>query len=68
MRDASSQLDGLVKEWVQQEHVSEVDWGRMRQLEFQDALRRRDTLANRLPEKVFLQCPHFEAHVRISQI
>lgn len=68
MREAVAQLAGLVREWVEaeQSHVPEVDWGRMRQLEFQDVLRKRDTLVQTLPYNPCLQCEDFEVHVRSS--
>ncbi|KAF8592772.1 antiviral helicase [Ramaria rubella] len=64
MRDAIAQLDRLVCEWVQERHahVPEVDWGRMRQLEFQETLGKRDAAALRLPGHACLACPDFEEH------
>ncbi|KAF8510888.1 antiviral helicase [Hysterangium stoloniferum] len=65
MREAISQLNGLVHEWVHEGHIAEADWGRMRQLEFQEALRRRDALVQKLPNSPCLQCPDFESHYHI---
>jgi antiviral helicase SKI2 len=65
MRDAVNQLNTLAQEWVQaeQSHVPEVDWGRMRRLEFQETLRCRDALAQGIQTIPCLSCPDFETHV-----
>lgn len=65
MRDAVNQLNALVREWVQgeQKYVPEVDWGRMRQLEFQESLRSRNTLSQGQQNNPCLHCPDFETHV-----
>lgn len=66
MREAVIQLNALVQEWVQagHTHVPEVEWSRMRQLEFQETLRNRNALAQTLYGNPCLQCPDFESHVR----
>jgi len=64
MREAIAQLDSVIHEWLQGvSEVPEVDWGRMKQLEFQDVLRRRNALAQTLSVKACAQCPDFESHV-----
>jgi antiviral helicase SKI2 len=71
MNDAVSLLRGILDEWTQQDaridqngEIPEVDWGRMRQLEFQEALRSHKALAKRLEGKGCVLCEQFEEHVR----
>ena len=71
MNEAVSLLRGILDEWTQREaridehgEIPEVDWGRMRQLEFQEALRSRVAIAKRLEGKGCVLCQQFEEHVR----
>jgi len=71
MNEAVSLLRGVLDEWTQREaridengEVPEVDWGRMKQLEFQETLRSREALAKRLEGKGCVLCEQFEEHVR----
>jgi antiviral helicase SKI2 len=63
MRDAISQLGDLANEWASCNHVPEVDWARMRSLDFQELLSRRNTLVKRLDYLACVQCEEFEQHV-----
>ncbi|KAF8524040.1 antiviral helicase [Gautieria morchelliformis] len=67
MREAVAQINAVIREWVEAEQslIPEVDWGRMRQLEFQETLRRRDSLAQGLLSKSCLLCPDFDSHYHI---
>jgi len=71
MNEAISLLRGILDEWTRREaridengEMPEVDWGRMRQLEFQEALRSREAIAKRLEGKSCALCEQFEQHVR----
>lgn len=71
MNEAIALLRGVLDEWTQREaridengEIPEVDWGRMRQLEFQEALRTREAIAKRLGGKECVLCERFEEHVR----
>lgn len=64
MREAVASLNELVIEWNDVGQIREVDWGRMRSLDFQENLRARDRLAKELPSKACLLCGDFKDHVR----
>jgi antiviral helicase SKI2 len=71
MNEAVSLLRGILDEWTRREarvdgdaEIPEVDWGRMRQLEFQEALRSREAIGKRLVGKGCVLCEQFEEHVR----
>ena len=57
------ELDKLTEEWLRYETVPEVDWSRIRTLEFQDTLQSRDTRAEDLKDRACLSCPDFAEHV-----
>lgn len=65
MNDIVTQLNDIVSEWqtTRPAQFPEVEWSKMRQLEFQESLRSRDTLAMRLDGKGCVLCEHFEEHV-----
>ena len=63
MTEALEMLKGLVEEWKSQPRLPEIDWSRMRALEFQDTLQSRNVLAQRLSGRACLQCPDFATHV-----
>ena len=70
MNEAASLLRGILDEWTRREaridgngEIPEVDWGRMRQLEFQEALRSREAIAKRLEGKGCVLCEQFGEHV-----
>jgi antiviral helicase SKI2 len=63
MREALALLQGLVNEWSATTALPEVDWARMRALDFQDALRSRNTLVQRLQGRACLLCSDFNDHV-----
>lgn len=63
MRDAISSLKGIGVEWMSTGSLPEIDWSRMRAMEFQELLRSRDTTSKKLGNRC-LSCPHFNEHVR----
>ncbi|KAF9556418.1 antiviral helicase [Agrocybe pediades] len=65
MREAVTSLSVIVEEWSEVGSIPEVDWSRMRSLEFQEILRSRDSLAKNLEGSQCVQCPEFENHYRI---
>lgn len=68
MVDVIARLNEIVHEWVAEESncVPEVDWNRIRQLDFQDTIRKRDALASGLPSMACLTCPNFDEDVKYS--
>ena len=64
MRDSIAQLGALVEEWSSAPEIPEIDWSRMRALEFQEILRERTRLVERSRDSVCLHCPDFGRHVR----
>ncbi|KAF8726156.1 hypothetical protein AX14_008017 [Amanita brunnescens Koide BX004] len=65
MAEALEMLKGLIVEWKSQPRLPEIDWSRLRALEFQDTLQSRNDLAQRLNDRVCLQCPNFTTHYSI---
>ena|SRR6267154_3221432 len=63
MNDTIAQLGVLANEWANINHVPEVDWTRIRSLEFQDRLTRRNTRLKRLEGPACVLCKEFEPHV-----
>lgn len=64
MNEAIAALRPHVNEWMDVGVITEVDWSRVRDLEFQDLLRSRDSLAKHLGDKECLKCPEIAEHVR----
>jgi len=56
-------LQSVVDEFMSTGQIQEVGWNRMRSLEFQEILRSRITLAEKLAHNVCLSCPDFQDHV-----
>lgn len=65
MNGAANTLAELAHEWTQAGKVPEVDWARMRSLEFQDAVRSKDILAKRLDGYTCVHADDFDAKVGI---
>ena len=63
MTNAITQLGDLVNEWVDNNHVPEVDWARIRSIDFQELLNRRNTALKRLEGLGCVLCETFEPHV-----
>ncbi|KAF9245735.1 ATP-dependent RNA helicase [Melanogaster broomeanus] len=60
--EAMAALELVVTDWIAAGTVSEVDWSRMRTLEFQEALRARNEISKRLQEYECTLCEHFDDH------
>lgn len=65
MRDGLAQLSALADEWASAKEIPEIDWSRMRALEFQEILRNRSGLVERSRDSTCLQCPDFGRHYTI---
>lgn len=68
MKQAVSHLDDVVREWISVDQIPEVEWSRMRALEFQEALRSRNELAKQLDGKRCLECTQFKDHVSLINL
>jgi antiviral helicase SKI2 len=66
MREALKSLAEIVEEWVSVGAVPEVEWVRMRSLNFQEVLRTRSELARGLDKHACTLCEKFEHHVGLS--
>ena len=64
MNEGIAALRQHVNEWIEAGAIPEVDWSRVRVLEFQDTLRSRDSHAKHLGDKECLKCPEVAEHVR----
>ena len=63
MNDTIAQLGVLANEWANNDHVSEVDWLRIRSFDFQVRLNRRNTRLERLEGSACVFCKEFGPHV-----
>jgi len=62
MKDVITLLQTFVQEWSTAATIPEVDWSRLRALEFQELLRSRDSVVEKLRKRHQL-CPCFPEHV-----
>ncbi|KAF9225395.1 ATP-dependent RNA helicase [Gyrodon lividus] len=60
--EAMTALETVATDWIAAGIVSEVDWGRMRTLEFQEALRARNEISKSLQGYGCTLCEHFNDH------
>jgi len=65
MVEALEMLKRLAEEWKTEPRLPEIDWSRIRALDFQDTLQSRNSLAQPLTDRVCLQCPDFATHYSI---
>jgi len=66
MKNAVNQLKDLQDKWMNSGSIPEVDWdSRMRSLDFQEHLRRRNDLVVRLPQYECNLCEHFANHYTV---
>lgn len=65
MNEVVEQLNDIAQEWCNDPTptVPEVDWSKMKQLEFQENLRSRNSLEKRLEGKGCILCKEFQDHV-----
>lgn len=61
-------LGEVIEEWTADGNIPEVDWSRMRALDFQESIRTRDALAAKLPNHACLLCADFKDHVSSLQL
>jgi len=62
-RQLESDLKPIVSEWTTLGRVPEIDWTRIRLLEFQDLLRDRAILIENVEHCICPTCPKFSKHV-----
>ncbi|KAH9897909.1 antiviral helicase [Cubamyces lactineus] len=62
MNAAIRLLRDVLGEWLQAGSIPEVDWGRLKSLEFQELLRARNELVPRLERCACTSCPNFDDH------
>ncbi|EJD03737.1 antiviral helicase [Fomitiporia mediterranea MF3/22] len=65
MNNAVAAMNEIAKEWVAAGSIPETDWNRVRALEFQEALRTRNELTQKLASKACLLCESFKDHYAI---
>ena len=63
MKEGINSLRSITQEWVKAGVISEVDWSRLRSLEFQEILRSRNSLIKELNQVQCTECPDFTEHV-----
>lgn len=63
MNTVVKDLQGVLEGWLQSNNIKEVEWAKIRRLDFQELLRHRDTLVGTLDTFTCTACPHFEEHV-----
>lgn len=65
MREAIDSLDQVARSWSSSEtrEITEVDWTRMRSLNFQEVLQSRNEIEKRLQNKTCTLCANFDTHV-----
>ncbi|KAK7058645.1 Antiviral helicase ski2 [Paramarasmius palmivorus] len=65
MVEAVGTLQSLLSEWSAAGSIPEVAWNKMRMLEFQEILNRRNSLLTQLDGKQCIACPDFDEHYSI---
>jgi antiviral helicase SKI2 len=63
MQHAATQLNDLASRWSGLQAIPEVDWSRIRTLEFQEVLQNRDQIVRVLDGYGCLHCETFDEHV-----
>ena len=65
MKEAAGFLDIITRGWASTEPrvIPEIDWSRMRSLDFQEALQSRRGMEKRLENRACKLCADFEGHV-----
>lgn len=73
MRTTVELLEEVVRSWVRDSEedstgrkIPEVDWRKMKSLNFQEALQSRGALEERNRNRSCLLCPDFDLHVSLS--
>ncbi|ESK96232.1 dead deah box rna helicase [Moniliophthora roreri MCA 2997] len=65
MREAIMSLQSVLSEWTAAGPIPEVAWSKMRMLEFQEILNRRNSLLTQMDGKQCVTCPDFDEHYNI---
>lgn len=66
MLDGIKSLSGILQDWLtSQKDIPEVDWSKIRLLDFQETLQQRNTIVQRNSNRGCLQCSSFIPHVRV---
>ncbi|KAG8987538.1 hypothetical protein FRB90_003297 [Tulasnella sp. 427] len=65
MQNVAEDLQGLAHGWVSNGSIPEVDWSKIKTLEFQDTLKSRQSFLARLEGKTCLTCPDFDKHYEV---
>ncbi|KAG8904178.1 hypothetical protein FRB99_002126 [Tulasnella sp. 403] len=65
MQAAAVRIQDVCRDWIRQGLIPELDWAKMKKLEFQECLRERNAMAQRLNGRVCTSCPNFESHYDI---
>lgn len=68
MNEAVHSLRGILDQWCSLGNIPEVDWRKMRSLEFQETLRTRDTLVKQLDSAGCTLCGDFDDHVSMVKV
>jgi antiviral helicase SKI2 len=63
MQEVITALASLVEEWRKESVIPEVDWTKMRAIEFQEAIGRRAALRKKLESMACTLCQDFDDHV-----
>jgi antiviral helicase SKI2 len=63
MNETISLLEAVASDWISSGHIPEVDWSRMKSLEFQEALASRNKLVKQLDSYACVLCENFDDHV-----
>ncbi|KAG9222318.1 hypothetical protein CCMSSC00406_0002653 [Pleurotus cornucopiae] len=62
MREALKQLQTVACEWISTRDIPEIEWAKMRSLEFQETLQFKNTQVKALANKSCVLCEDFDAH------
>ncbi len=65
MREGVAALASMVSDWSSTGNIPEVEWSKIRSLNFQEVLRSRSAYVQRIRNRSCLLCEKFEEHVGI---
>ncbi|PFH52329.1 hypothetical protein AMATHDRAFT_57402 [Amanita thiersii Skay4041] len=65
LNEGIAELKVLIEEWKEHGTIPEVEWGRMRSLEFQDIIRSREDLTRSMSNRSCFSCPEFRDHYKM---
>lgn len=67
MQDAVKSLSIVLDQWLQSDTIPEIDWSRVRSLDFQETLGARNELVVKSAECQSVNCEDFEDHVSVRR-